>query len=155
MGGHSSGLFPGALAREGEVSNANSRPPESRTPQESLVAEAQRLGLRISPDKVLGIAKNADGKIIWIETGTSGIGGSGLAHIIEEHGEQFSKKGISNADLPDYLLQAATTGVVVGTQGSRPIFEFTFNGIRHRVAITVSRNGYIVGANPKSLPEEH
>ena len=39
-------------------------------------------------------------------------------------------------------------------QGSRPIYEFTYNGTRQRVAITVSNNGYIVGANPRSLPKE-
>ena len=31
----------------------------------------------------------------------------------------------------------------------RPIYEFTYNGEIHKVAITVGNNGFIVGANPK------
>lgn len=88
------------------------------------------------------------------KTGTTGVRGSGLAHIIEEHGKQFSKKGIDGSALPDYLLRAVTTGEIVGMQDTRPIYEFAYNGIRQRVAITVSRNGYIVGDDPKSLPKE-
>ena len=108
----------------------------------------------ISPDKVVSITKDPDGKIVWLETGSGGSRGSGLAHIIEEHGKQFNGRGISNSELPEYLLQAVHTGKVVGMQGSRPIYEFTYNGTRQRVAITVSDNGYIVGANPRSLPKE-
>ena len=154
VGGHASGLFPGAIDGVEGIPNAKPLPSRSRCFQESLIAEAQSEGLSISPDNVLGIAKSADGKIIWIETGTTGVRGSGLAHIIEEHGKQFSKKGIDGSALPDYLLRAVTTGAIVGMQGTRPIYEFAYNGIRQRVAITVSRNGYIVGDDPKSLPKE-
>lgn len=43
-------------------------------------------------------------------------------------------------------------GKIVGYQGrgtGRPIYEFTYNGEIHKVAITVGNNGFIVGANPK------
>lgn len=36
-----------------------------------------------------------------------------------------------------------------GTDTGRPIYEFTYNGEIHKVAITVGNNGFIVGANPK------
>ena len=32
-------------------------------------------------------------------------------------------------------------------------YEFTYNGKKQRIAVQVSNNGYIVGANPKSLKE--
>ena len=35
----------------------------------------------------------------------------------------------------------------VGT--GRPIFEIMINGELRRIAVTVSDNGYIVGANPR------
>lgn len=47
-------------------------------------------------------------------------------------------------------MQAVTKGRQVGlqgTKGTRPIFETSFNGKTHKVAVTVSENGYIVGAN--------
>ncbi|MBQ9068235.1 MAG: hypothetical protein IJ131_04110 [Eggerthellaceae bacterium] len=120
-----------------------------------MVSEAQSSGIKITPEEVVGITKDADGKIVWIETGHGGGGGSGIAHIIEAHGRQFNGKGISNAEIPRYLIQAVRTGRVVGSQGTRKIYEFTYNGTLHRVAITVSSNGYIVGANPRSLPKEN
>lgn len=153
MGGHSSGgLFPGASG--GRTSGAGSANETQTASKESLIAEAQSQGLNISPDKVVGITKDPDGKIVWLEIGRGGERGSGLAHIIEEHSEQFNARGISNSELPEYLLQAVSTGKIVGNQGTRPIYEFTYNGTRQRVAITVSDNGYIVGANPRSLPKE-
>ncbi|MBQ9043208.1 MAG: hypothetical protein IJ111_10405 [Eggerthellaceae bacterium] len=154
MGGHSSGgLFPGAAG--GGAVGAGSAQSVPSGSAGSLISEAQAQGLNISPDKVVGITKDPDGKIVWLETGSGGSRGSGLEHIIEEHGKQFNGRGISNSELPGYLLQAVHTGKVVGMQGSRPIYEFTYNGTRQRVAITVSDNGYIVGANPRSLPKEN
>lgn len=69
VGGHASGLFPGAIDGVEGIPNAKPLPSRSRCFQESLIAEAQSEGLSISPDNVLGIAKSADGKIIWIENG--------------------------------------------------------------------------------------
>lgn len=138
MGGHSSGgLFPGTSGGK-----------------DALIAEARARGLNISPDRVVGITMAPGGKIVWLETGRSGKGGAGLAHIVERHGSEFGARGISTSEIPGYLIQAVSTGSVVGMQGSRPIYEFAYNGVRHHVAITVSSNGYIVGANLKPLPKE-
>ncbi len=154
MGGHSSGgLFPGT---SGERATSDQAAHEGLSDSgRALVAEAQSKGVKISPEKVVGIAKDPNGKIVWIETGHGGDKGSGLAHIIEDHGKQFNRKGVSNTELPRYLLQAVCTGKVVGRQGTRKVYEFNYNGSRHRVAITVSNNGYIVGANPRSFPKEN
>lgn len=46
---------------------------------------------------------------------------------------------------------------IVGYQGrgqGRPIYEFTYEGTTRRIAITIGSNGYVVGANPKSVPKE-
>ena len=57
----------------------------------------------------------------------------------------------TGADIPDLIIKAATEGTVVRMQGTRPIFEIIFNGTLKRFAITIGNNGYIVGANPRSL----
>ena len=99
------------------------------------------------------ITRDPTGKIVWLETGNNA---SGLQHIIDRHGHQFNGRGISNADIPDYVLEAVYQGNVVGTQGKknpRTIYEFTYNGVKQRIAVQVSENGYIVGANLKTTKE--
>lgn len=119
----------------------------------ALIAEVQRNGEKISPEKVVLITRDPYGKIIWLETGNEK---SGLQHIIQNHGSEFNEKGIKNDDIPDYVLEAVYQGHIVGTQGKRnprTIYEFKYYGVRHRIAIQVSTNGYIVGANLKSVKE--
>jgi filamentous hemagglutinin len=121
---------------------------------QALINEVIANGEKISPDKVVMITKVPSGKIVWLETGNQS---SGLQHIINEHGHEFNGKGISNEEIPDYVLEAVYQGNVVGTQGKRnprAVYEFVYNGQTQRIAVQVGSNGYIVGANPKSLKEE-
>ena len=121
---------------------------------QALIDEVIANSEKISPDKVVLITRDPNGKIVWLEEGNPT---SGLQHIIERHGREFNSKGISNDDIPDYVLEAIYQGQIVGTQGKRTpprtIYEFTYNGIKQRIAIQVGSNGYIVGANPKSMKE--
>lgn len=117
----------------------------------ALIEEVQRNGEKISPEKVVLITRTPENKIVWLEIGTQK---SGLQHIIKEHGAQFNGKGISNKDIPNYILEAIHQGVIVGTQGKRnprTIYEFVYNNVKQQIAIQVSSNGYIVGANLKSI----
>ena len=119
----------------------------------ALIDEVIANGEKISPDKVVMITKDPSGKIVWLEEGNAS---SGLEHIIEQHGREFNGKGIANEDIPDYVLEAVYQGNIVGTQGKknpRTVYEFTYNGEKQRIAVQVSKNGYIVGANPKSMKE--
>ncbi len=120
----------------------------------ALIAEVVAGGKKITPDKVVMITQDPNGKIVWLETGNAL---SGLEHIINKHGHEFNGKGIANNDIPDYVLEAIYQGNVVGTQGKknpRIVYEFTYNGKKQRIAVQVGSNGYIVGANPKSLKEK-
>jgi filamentous hemagglutinin len=59
--------------------------------------------------------------------------------------------GLSQAEIPSAVMQAVNQGRIVGYQGAgagRPIFETVINGQSQRIAITVSDNGFVVGANP-------
>lgn len=122
----------------------------------ALIDEVQANGNKINPDEVIGITKNDDGKIIWLEdghlAGSSGAKPSGLAHILDAHEKDFNRKGIASSDIADLVLTAVGKGKIVGYQGKgkgRPIYEVDYDGKTYKIAVTVGSNGYIVGANPK------
>jgi len=114
----------------------------------SLLKEMTSQGIKYTPDNIVQVAKNADGKIVFLETGNSK---AGLQHIIGEHAKDFANIGVSEAQIPSVVMKAVSEGKVVGYQGKgtgRPIYETVINGETHRLAITVSSNGFMVGANP-------
>ena len=118
----------------------------------ALIQEVKLHGGSISEDDVIGITQCPDGKIVWLEKGHLDGKPSGLAHILDAHQSNFNDKGIATADIADFVLTAVAKGTIIGYQGKgtgRPIYEVTYNGLTHRVAVTVGSNGYIVGANPK------
>ena len=120
----------------------------------ALIAEVLANGEMISPEKIVMITRDPNGKIVWLETGNAK---SGLEHIINQHGHEFNGRGVANKDIPDYVLEAVYQGNVVGTQGKRnprTIYEFVYNGKKQRIAVQVGSNGYIVGANLTSSGEE-
>lgn len=99
------------------------------------------------------------GKIVWLDKGltraeASAISSSrkpaGMAHVIEEHATHFLDKGISQSDLAEFLLRTAKENKIVGKDGTRFVYESMHNGVKQTTAITISNNGYIVGANPIS-----
>ncbi len=120
---------------------------------QALIDEVISNGDKISSDKVVMITRDLNGRIVWLEEGNNN---SGLQHIINEHGREFNGRGISNENIPNYVLEAVYQGNIVGTQGKRnprTVYEFVYNGVTQRIAVQVGSNGYIVGANPKSMKE--
>lgn len=108
-------------------------------------------GVKYNPNDVVAVTKTPDGKLVWLEHGNSQ---AGLNHILK-HADEFSTKGISQSQLPEFITKAVSEGRIVGYQGKgtgRPIYEINFNGQTQRVAITTGSNGFIVGANPVSVP---
>lgn len=115
----------------------------------NLLDELTNSGVKYNSEDIVAITKTADGKSVWLENGTDT---TGLNHIITEHADDFLNKGITQEQIPDYVMNALENGKIVGYQGrgtGRPIYEFIYNGEIHKVAITVGNNGFIVGANPK------
>lgn len=117
--------------------------------REALTAELAKQSIKHNPEEIVRIARQPNGKIVFLEEGNPK---AGLQHIIKRHGDEFASKGIPEEVLPDFLISALVEGRVVGSQRGRPIYEVVFNGERYRAAITVGDNGFIVGANPRSLP---
>lgn len=88
-----------------------------------LIDELVSNGEKCTLDNIVAITKDSSGKIIWLETGTKK---AGLKHIIEKHGSQFHGKGISNDEIPYYIMEAIRQGNIVGYQGKnnpRTIYE--------------------------------
>ncbi len=80
---------------------------------------------------------------------------SGLKHILEEHKTNFNEKGIPTHLIPNAVKKAVEENKIVGTSGKdRDVYETVFNGKTIHLAITVSSNGYIVGAHPVSTWKE-
>ena len=71
--------------------------------------------------------------------------------MLERHGVDFERRGISREQIPKAVIDAVKSGVPVGVQGrkpGRPIYEVDINGTKQRIAVTVGSNGFVVGANP-------
>ncbi len=117
-----------------------------------LLAELTERGIRHSADDIVDIRRLADGRIAFLETGNAR---AGLQHIVERHAGDFARVGIPESRIPAFVMDALSRGRVVGHQGrgtGRPIFELLFDGQTRRVAVTMGDNGFVVGANPASMP---
>ncbi|WP_339011948.1 hypothetical protein [Aeromonas popoffii] len=115
----------------------------------SLLDELAASGVKFTPENVIATIRSSSGQVVFLETGNSK---AGLQHIIEEHGSQFVRMGVSEAEIPSVVMRAVSEGRLVGYQGSgtgRPIYELTINGQPQRIAVTVGNNGFVVGANPR------
>ena len=120
-----------------------------------LIAEAQSDGLKLDSDSVIEIGKDPNGRFVWLEEGgvnpRSGKE-AGLQHIVNEHADDFARQGIAESEIPRVVHEAATrgeyTGRIQGRPPGRPIFAIEYDGKAKYIAVTIGRNGYIVGANP-------
>lgn len=118
-------------------------------PSHSLLEQLTANGVKFTPENIVAVARDTNGRIVFLETGNPK---AGLQHIVERHGAEFARMGVSEADIPNVVMKAVTEGKISGYQGAgtgRPIYEVTVNGQTQRIAVTVGGNGYIVGANPK------
>ena len=116
---------------------------------EQLIQQLEQRHEKITRENIMRIEQLPSGKIVWLETGNER---AGFEHILK-HLKEFEKQGLPEHELADYIMDALKNGELVGKQGAREIYEVTYNGITRRVAITVSDNGFIIGANPKSIPK--
>lgn len=121
----------------------------------ALVDELVRSGEKCTPDNIVGITREPNtNQITWLETGNNR---AGLNHIIDRHGSQFNGIGIANNEISNFVMEAIHQGNIVGTQGTknpRTVYEFVYEGIKRRVAVTIGSNGFVVGANLQSMKED-
>lgn len=122
----------------------------SSAPDPALITEVQRQGHKITPDRVVRIARTRDDRVVWLEEGDDR---SGLQHLMRpDRIADFDGSGIAKKDVVDVVFTALLTGRPVGTSSrDRVVYEISYRGHTRRIAISLSDNGYIVGANPISL----
>jgi len=112
----------------------------------------EQYGEQITTDEdIIGILEDKNGKIIWLESGEHT--GRGLKHIVNEHLKEFEQNGLSEKQLPNFILDVVVYGTIVGYQGTdktRPIFKYNYSRKDYLIAVTISDNGFIVGANPRT-----
>jgi hypothetical protein len=116
--------------------------------REELIDQLRASGVKHNPDDILGIARWSEGKIVFLEIGNDI---SGWQHIRKDHANDFANRGIPEDMIIDAIMSAVTSGIIIGTQGTkrkRDVYEFEFNGVVQYISISVGENGYIVGANP-------
>ena len=123
---------------------------------EDLMKELEDSGEKYSEEDVIFVVKQQNGKLAWLEEGTDS---AGLEHIIKEHSQEFQSKGIDIELIPVLLREAILYGKIIGYQKTknktpREVYELEFNGKTIRIAITISDNGFIIGANPISKNKE-
>ena len=91
-------------------------------------------------------SKLSDGKILWLETGSSS---AGLTHIIQNHGQDLINKGVDIDNIPTFIKNELLTktpslrGIDVS---GRPFSEYLVNGNKFRLAY--GNNGFIVNLFP-------
>ena len=140
-------VVKGVLKRGNDVAvlDKNLKPDE-------LLNELANSGVKYNLDEVVAITKTTDDKLVWLEKGNNR---AGLEHIVGEHGKEFNAAGITENELPEFIIQAVSHGRICGYQGkgisARTVYEFFYKGNVRRVAIQIGDNGFIVGANPKSI----
>ena len=121
--------------------------------QRILLSELSRSGEKYSEELILRLGRTASGQLVWLEQGHLGDRAAGLAHILDRHGKEFTKLGISGSKIIDFIFTAIEQGTVVSKQNTRPIYKFIYNGSVYQMAIQISSNGYIVSANMRSTVE--
>lgn len=125
--------------------------PNNTDAGKDLIQQVLDNGDKITPTNVIGIMKQPDGKIIWLETGNVK---TGLQHILLRHANQFIQHGIPEDKIGIFVLNAVAQNKIVGYQGKREprraVYKYEYGGKNYYLAVSVSSNGYIIGANPKS-----
>lgn len=115
---------------------------------QALFDELEQNGIAHTPENIVRIGRNADGQVVFLETGD---GAAGLQHILQEHGTDFANRGIDADEIPDLVIDAVTRGDLVEiTPNGAMVIDAEFNGVMQRLQVTVGSNGFIVQANPRS-----
>lgn len=108
--------------------------------------------VKFNENEVIFVIKDKNNKPIWLETGNSS---AGLKHIIKEHDEEFLANGIKDDEIRIILHKALTEGEIIRVQGkNRNVYKVVYNLREYKIAISISSNDFIVGANISSNYKE-
>lgn len=113
----------------------------------ALMNALRAAGIKFTEAAVVGIARTAAGRLVWLEVGTAA---SGLSHIVARHGSQFAQWGLrTGPQIANFIMNTVRTGTVVGTHSGGAVDYAVRIGDRIRVVrVVFGSNGYIVTAYP-------
>ena len=152
------GKYDGAKKRieniEEKLQSSEQR--EAEFKPKGLMQELKNSGEKYTEKDVIFVVKQQNGKIAWLEEGTNT---AGLKHIKIRHSKQFKDKGIEDNAIPELIREAIVHGKIIGYQKTknkfpREVYEVEFMGKIIKIAISISDNGFVVGANPINREKE-
>lgn len=110
----------------------------------NLMAELAQSGQKYTPDAVQMITKNADGKLMWLETGSSS---AGLEHIMK-HSDDLAAKGVDVDNISAFIKNDLLTQnpIKTGSNAKGLYADYIYNDQTFRLAY--GTNGYIVSLYP-------
>ena len=110
----------------------------------NLMAELAQSGQKYTPDAVQMITKNADGKLMWLETGSSS---AGLEHIMK-HADDLAAKGVDVDNISAFIKNDLLTQnpIKTGSNAKGLYADYIYNDQTFRLAY--GTNGYIVSLYP-------
>jgi len=116
--------------------------------KQELLNELKRKNIKHNPKEVIDIRKTKNGDIVFLEKGTSK---AGLQHIIERHADDFARRGVSQEQIPNIIMEAITEGKIISQKRGSTMYEVLFNGKKQGIKVTIGSNGFIVQSNPIRL----
>ncbi len=136
------GSILGGFAASSAASRFSLNEPVRNLKRPELMEELANSGYKYDVDAVILVNKNTDGKLLWLEKGTSK---AGYDHIVLRHGDDFENLGIT--DIPLFIddtlgIKPIQTGV--GAKG--PFAKYKIEGRHYTLAY--GNNGFIVSFYP-------
>ena len=114
-----------------------------------LLVELEQAGVKYNKDAIVGIVKNTEGKLTWLETGNEA---AGLRHVVARHSREFLSWGFkSEEEIGKLILNTVEQGGGKSLGNGVTIYDVTINGISRQLKVVTGSNGFIVTAHPYSL----
>lgn len=148
--------FNSALAtRGGKANSINALDIKSNSPlANDILNDMKNSGIKFTKSKIEFAAKLENGNHIFLEKGDEK---SGLTHIINRHGDDFSRAfsdlNVNKSNLSSFLYDTITKGKLVssvrrdsgGKEGYRNVYYYKG---KRTVVYSIAGNGYIVQSRP-------
>ncbi|MFA0814201.1 MAG: hypothetical protein ACC608_00265 [Anaerofustis sp.] len=110
--------------------------------QPELLDELAQSGVKYNSADVVMVAKTEDGTLLWLENGTES---SGLTHIVNTHGIDFSAKGVEN--IHEFLFTTLKQKPFARGTNERGHYAIYQIG-NQKYLLAYGTNGYIVSFYP-------
>lgn len=115
---------------------------------EPYLEELEQSGVKYNAKDIVGIVKNPNGVLSWLETGNSR---AGLQHIMERHSQDFSRWGLTSEDkVGKFIMDTVQKGGGTSLEGGGTIYNVVVNGVSKQLMVVSGSNGFIVTAHPYS-----